>query len=166
MRVLFAAAIASVAAFAYAVGTSSGEGAACHSSGGQFVCAVSTGQGWVRAAGYSTGLDEASGYSVVDAINLTTPCQAIRLYYIFADQGVSNNVPPFTVHIGQAFGIPGGHMTPSVLRAKIQALIRRGFGGSRSAQYFLPYPTSYWHVYVAHNSSYGLGLGGVRCVQS
>ena len=32
--------------------------------------------------------------------------------------------------------------------------------------YSLPYPGSYWHVYVVHNDNLALSLGGVRCIRS
>jgi len=119
--------------------------------------------------------------SEVDVIDLLRPCETVRLYYIFGDQGDSGDVQPVTVRITQAvvYG-PWVARSPSVVTDEIQTELKQEYSddvssfGSKVAQrllpdaenYSLPYPGSYWHVYVVHNDNLALSLGGVRCIRS
>jgi hypothetical protein len=162
-----------------AVGARTGDGCSTGANG-VIACKISTGQSSVQATSYSTGLDEASGMSEVDVINLLRPCSAVQLYYIFGDQGVSGDVTPVTLRIGQAVVYPWHVRTTTAITAEIQAGLKAAyaqdvtaFGAKAAARllpdptgYSLPYPTSYWHVYVVHNDTIGLSLAGVQCVRS
>lgn len=138
-------------------------------SNGQIACSVKTGASGVTAADHGTGLDHASGLQDVDVINLTHPCKVVRLYYLFGFQGDSHILPPVNVPIRAAAVTDGGpwvvHST-AWLKARIRALLQQT-GLSRSpSSYSLPYPTSYWYVYVGHTETEALSVGGARCVRA
>ena len=130
------------------------------------VCPVATGLSTVEATEYSTGLDDASGMSVVDVINVLRPCRTLRLYYIFGFMGQSGDVPPVTLRIGQAavYGSRWLVSNSSKLTGEIQSQLTQE--SRNSPTYSLPYPSSYWYVYVAHSDQLYLSLGGVICTRS
>jgi hypothetical protein len=127
---------------------------------------VATGEAWVTATDNATGLGHAGGYSDVDVIDLSHPCKLVRLYYLFGFQGDFKNLPPVTVPVGQVAVTDGGPwklMSPASLTARIRGLLKRL--SPSAPRYSLPYPSSYWHIFVAHTEAEGLSKGGVRCVQ-
>jgi hypothetical protein len=131
---------------------------------------LSTGLSWVKAIDYTTGLGHATGDSDVDVISLLRPCRSVTLYYVFGFQGDYHDLPPATVPVGKAAVTNGGPLTvmsPSALTAQIRLLLRRfDPQAAYSLPYSLPYPASYWYVYVAHTEAEGLSTHGVRCNQS
>ena len=139
-------------------------------SSGQVACSVKTGLSGVTAVDHGTGLSHGSGLQDVDVINLTRPCHVVRLYYLYGFQGGSGVLPPVNVHVRQAavigspWSVHWSVHSPAWLIQRIRVLLRQtGLGGST---YSLPYPASYWYVYVGHTEAEGLSVGGIRCVRS
>jgi hypothetical protein len=152
------------------VDTSIAAGGCSRAANGQIACPIRTGLNWVKATDYSTGLGHASGDSDVDVISLLHSCRSVTLYYVFGFQGAYHDLPPVTVPVGQAAVTNGGPlkvMSSSALTAEIRALLHRFYPQPAAAalSYSLPYPTSYWYVYVAHTEAEGLSIHGVRCNQ-
>lgn len=138
-------------------------------SNGQIACSVKTGVSGVTAADHGTGLDHASGLQDVDVINLTHPCKVVRLYYLFGFQGDSHILPPVNVPIRAAAvtdGGPWGVHSTAWLKARIRAQLQQTGLSQSPSTYSLPYPTSYWYVYVGHTEAEALSVGGVRCVRA
>lgn len=138
-------------------------------SNGQIACSVKTGVSGVAASDHGTGLDHASGLQDVDVINLTHPCKVVRLYYLFGLQGDSHILPPVNVPIRKAAVTDGGPWsvhTTAWLTARVRALLHQTGLSHSPSSYSLPYPTSYWYVYVGHTEAEALSVGGVRCVHA
>lgn len=221
---------------------------------------MQTGASGVTASDHSTGLSHAAGLSDIDVINLSRPCRAVRLYYLFGVQGAFHVLPPVTVPVRQVAVTDGGPWavrSPAWVTSRIRALLKRYAtpaylgveitdalsGGARvervidgspagkaglkagdviiaidgdeitsaegmlatmkayspgqkvtlgvvrrkppafqsalrsvsvtlgvrpgqaAPRYSLPYPDSYWYVYVAHTESEALARGGVHCTR-
>lgn len=138
-------------------------------SNGQVACTIKTGLPGITAVDHGTGLDHASGFQDVDVISLPRTCHLVRLYYLFAIQGDSHVLPPVSVPVRQVAVTDSGPWTirsPSWLTQKVRTLLRsQGLPGQTPSMYSLPYPTSYWYVYVAHTEAEALSRGGVHCVR-
>jgi len=130
----------------------------------QVGCPLKVGLSWVKAVTYRNDLGHPSNMDMVDVINLKRPCHRVRLYYLYGYQGDSHVVAPLTLRIRMAANwSPGGWtiMTPKNLASRITTMERRAF---HTPVFTLPYPNSYWYVYVSHNEQVGLSWGGVQCV--
>jgi hypothetical protein len=165
----FAVALVAVAAL-WATATAAASRAGCSTdSNGQVACTLKTGLSGVTAVDHGTGLEHSVGLQDVDIISLPHACHLVRLYYLFGFQGDSHVLPPVNVPIRQAATTDGGPWavhSPSWLTQKIRTLLRQyGLPGESPSNYSLPYPNSYWYVYVGHTEAEVLSRGGVRCVR-
>ena len=170
MIVRFAVAVVVAAAALCVATTVAASRAGCSTdSNGQVACSVKTGLSGVTAVDHGTGLEHSVGLQNVDIINLPHPCHLVRLYYLFGMQGDSHILPPVNVPIRQAAITDGGPWTvhsPSWLTHRVRTLLRKyGLPGESPSNYSLPYPDSYWYVYVGHTEAEALSRGGVRCVR-